>query len=133
MLRLSQVIMTVAALLVVMPAGCNTDSEDDDGDVSKINVLGEVFYDGYEQGRILVFASSSQDHDGDLGWVSISAPGEYSITLFADQGNTYFSAFNDLNGDFLPSEGEAFGEHEGNPVKVGSKNIAGINIVLAAP
>jgi len=60
------------------------------------------------------------------------APGEYEVHVPENFGPLILEGFVDIAGDG-PSPGDAMGQYEGNPLRVGSTNLSGIDITMAVP
>lgn len=57
------------------------------------------------------------------------APGAYSLVVPADFGPMLLEAFSDLDGNG-PGEGDPMGIYDGNPLRIGSQDITGIDVTL---
>ena len=108
----------------------------------------DLFAD-YEGRRIVMKGSLVCDCEGDIDLdlfkPDASAPGgrtmlgklkkpagDYEIEVPENFGALILEGFVDVTGDG-PSPGDAMGRYENNPVKIGSADISGIDIVLAVP
>jgi len=94
-------------------------------DTLNVNITGNVIFEGYKKGQIVVIARTSSLKDIK---VELPAPGPFRITLPKDSGNLYLSAINIQENKSLAQL--PFGAYPKNPITVGKNDIDAIEITL---
>lgn len=110
-----------------------------------ITISGNILFKGYEKGRILIRVIAMQPKEGlmpredqfEIAQEILAKPGPYEIKIPRRIGKVYITASNigmEDNAEILPPEllSIIVGEYAGNPLKVSTKNIKGVDIELAA-
>jgi len=102
---------------------------------STITISGEVMVEGYERGGRIIVAAWSGDYEGPppIAGKELPGPGKYALKVPANAGSIRVTAMYVPAWDVKkPGSGKpSAGAYEKNPLKVGSSNIGGINIVIS--
>ena len=100
-----------------------------------ITISGEVMVEGYERGGRIIVAAWSGDYEGPppITGKELPGPGKYALKVPANAGSIRVTAMYVPAEDVkkLEPEKPSAGAYEKNPLKVGSSNIGGINIVIS--
>jgi len=93
-----------------------------------VTISGEVIFEDYKKGPIIVGAYSKRDvWPPDIALVEIPKPGKYAFKVPVNAGDIYLAAMNMQVGE-APGVGTIAGAYKRNPVKVGSSDIGGVDI-----
>lgn len=96
-----------------------------------VTISGKVIFDKYESGPITVSASTKSDGPPDITFVEILRPGDYSISVPKNIGPVYLRAVNISARDRRPRFEIPRGQHQGNPLPIGSGSVKDIDIVIS--
>ncbi len=96
-----------------------------------LTISGRVIFPEYESGEITVFASRTYLGPPDISLTVIPRPGEYSLKAPQNFGEIYIIARNPKPADRLNKNiTKPFGRYSNNPLKAGSFDIKGVNLVI---
>ncbi len=99
-----------------------------------VTISGRIDFPGYKEGllRIRISAKSFPGEGrADIAYVDIPRPGEYSLKVPQNIGNVYISALILELVETVPRKGVSLGtQYNGNPIKVNTEDISGVNITL---
>lgn len=100
-----------------------------------VNISGEVTFEGYKRGIILVMARRSlQINSGvpDINYTMLLKPGKYTLAVPKEAGKIYIDAVNltDERDNLRTTNRVSHGYYEGNPIRVGASDVNNVNIAL---
>ncbi len=104
-----------------------------------VKVSGTVVYSDYKTGLIQIDVSDKGMFGGGsraarpkiISLYRMDKPGAFEMEVAANSGEIWISAYNDADRNGKPTRGEPRGNATGNPYKVGTENITGVEIILA--
>lgn len=97
-----------------------------------VRIAGKVLQESYTKGIVRIIANSGEM---DIPVLDLDRPGDYSIAVPAGIGDVRIIAINipekhPEHGYFAASPGARFGECADNPIRVGSSDLNGVDIVI---
>lgn len=99
-----------------------------------VTISGEVIFKDYRRRPIAVAAWSREPGDPpgppNISATEITKPGKYTLEVPANIGEIYLKALN-MSMTGRPMVDTPTGKYEGNPLKVGSSDITGIDITIS--
>ncbi len=104
-----------------------------------VKISGTVVYSDYKAGLIQIDVSDKGMFGGNnratrpkiITLYRMDKPGPFEMEVAANTGEIWISAYNDADRNGRPTRGEPRGTAKGNPYKVGTEDITGVEIVLA--
>lgn len=99
-----------------------------------VTISGKVIYPEYKEGQQIRISASSSAKRGpaDIAFAELSFPGEYSLEVPKDYGDLYIWVTTLQPGEKMPRKDtlQPSGSYRNNPLKIGSVDIKGVDLVF---
>ncbi len=103
-----------------------------------VKISGTVTFDDYKKGLIQIDVSDKgmfgrggrATRPKIITLYRMEKPGPFELEVAANSGEVWLSAYNDADQNGKPTRGEPRGTATGNPYKVGTEDITGVEIIL---